>query len=150
MILLIGADGGLIEQTPEDIYQGSNNANKIQIIAPFSANVMIFGKFITPMHTSETYQFERSMEINETQNLWELDLPIAVTQHHGKVELQLKVMTGTQVIITTRVNFMIKKGIPVELPAEPTPDVYELILSEIARINGELLNKQDKLTEEDV
>lgn len=150
MILVIGVDGSLIEQTPEDIYQGSNVANKIQIIAPFSSNILMFGKFTTPMHTSDTYQFTRTIAINDEQNMWELDLPIAVTQYHGKVELQLKVMTGQQIIITTRINFMVKKGIPVELPEEPTPEVYELILSEIARINGVLENIQSGSNENDI
>ena len=146
MIINILANGDIKNIVPENIYQGSNKANTIVLIAPFSASVTPTISFELPQ-THEIkggatgYLFNEPTEVSNTLNMWTLQVDEVLTQYYGDVKYQVKfVNSNNEVIATARGKFKVNEGVDFELPATPTQDVYELLLQKISDIRADFLN----------
>jgi hypothetical protein len=146
MIINVLANGDIKNIVPENIYQGSNKANTIVLIAPFSASVTPTISFELPQ-THEIkggatgYLFNEPTEVSNTLNMWTLQVDEVLTQYYGDVKYQVKfVNSNNEVIATARGKFKVNEGVDFELPATPTQDVYELLLQNISNIRADFLN----------
>lgn len=146
MIINVLANGDIKNIVPENIYQGSNKANTIVLIAPFSASVTPTISFELPQ-THEIkggatgYLFNEPTEVSNTLNMWTLQVNEVLTQYYGDVKYQVKfVNSNNEVIATARGRFKVNEGVDFELPATPSQDVYELLLQKISDIRADFLN----------
>lgn len=146
MIINVLANGDIKNIVPENIYQGSNKANTIVLIAPFSASVTPTISFELPQ-THEIkggatgYLFNEPTEVSNTLNMWTLQVDEVLTQYYGDVKYQVKfVNSNNEVIATARGKFKVNEGVDFELPATPSQDVYELLLQKISDIRADFLN----------
>lgn len=146
MIINVLANGDIKNIVPENIYQGSNKANTIVLIAPFSASVTPTISFELPQ-THEIkggatgYLFNEPTEVSNTLNMWTLQVDEVLTQYYGDVKYQVKfVNSNNEVIATARGRFKVNEGVDFELPATPSQDVYELLLQKISDIRADFLN----------
>lgn len=142
MIINVLANGDISNILPENFNQGSNKANTIYVIAPFSANVIPTITFELPQtHETKTVtQFDEPVEINTTLNVWEFQVEEVLTQYYGIVKYQVKFDNGTQTIAVAEGSFKINKGLFFELPEKPDENVYQLILSKLSDIRADFLN----------
>lgn len=146
MIINVLANGDIKNIVPENIYQGSNKANTIVLLAPFSASVTPTISFELPQ-THEIkggangYLFNEPTEVSNTVNMWTLQVDEVLTQYYGDVKYQIKfVNTDNEVVAVARGKFKVNEGVDFELPATPSQDVYELLLQNISNIRADFLN----------
>ena len=148
MIVLSDAQGNIQNITPARVYQGSNDANDFNLIAPFAnSNIITIGFLLPNTIDGMPTQFapmEQPKTLNDELNTWTYKLPIAVTQYYGTVRYQFKVTNQSGVIIATGSGtFEVIRGVDVNLPEQPTQDVYSQILISLAQVYADLSNKVD-------
>lgn len=151
MVFIINAQGDIINTVPESVYQGSNNANTIILAGPISPYTSVTAAFALPFGTtSPEYVMTPGGKFNGTQDLeedwyyWTLSVPDTVTAYAGKVQVQFKCYSsteievtttqgqGSQVIATANGGFIVQPGVAPELPPEPTDDIYDEILEALS------------------
>ncbi len=148
MIVLSDAQGNIQNITPARVYQGSNDANDFNLIAPFANSNIITIGFLLPNTIdgvpTQFAQMEQPKTLNDELNTWTYKLPIAVTQYYGTVRYQFKVTNQSGIIIATGSGtFEVIRGVDVDLPAEPTTDVYMQILTALSQVYADFTNKVD-------
>lgn len=155
MIIFTNANGTLLNVMPERVYQGSNEANQIYLIAPFAQTNTVEIAFKLPqtgMYTEPylmTFQQQLTglvTEDNKPLSGWVINIPIEVTEYYGKVTLQIYVKAlqdeKTITIATAGTTFEVERGVKPILPDEPSEDVYDQILAIISGIQSDLDNGQ--------
>lgn len=142
MVINVLANGDIKNIKPENIYQGSNKANTIYLLAPFSANVQALISFEIPQthEIKGEFLFNAPTEVSAQLNMWELDVEQVLTEYYGDVKYQIRFVNGTQVIATASGQFKVYQGVDVVLPDAPTNDVYQLILTKLGDIQANFLN----------
>lgn len=142
MIINVLADGNINNITPENIYQGSNNANSICVIAPFSASVRAVISFEIPQTNEVTkeYPFNQPTQVSNSLNVWCINVNKVLTQYFGEVKYQIRFISGEQTIALARGKFKVIEGVDITLPSEPSSSVYELILGELDNISALFIN----------
>jgi len=146
MVIIANGQGTVTDIIPEHIYQGSNLANEIIFVAPFSEsdNVLIAFNLPNGINLKQSLMVKKQLDNvvdgdGAHYNAWSYMLPASATEYRGEVTAQLYVMTGNATVATSSAVFRVEKGVPVILPDEPTEDVY----TQIIRLIG---TKQDSLT----
>ena len=73
---------------------------------------------------------------------WTYSLPSDITEYYGTVVAQFYFYAenSNTVIATSSTSFQVAKGVPAVLPTEPSADVYELIMNNIASLQKQLNN----------
>lgn len=148
MIVLSDAQGNIQNITPARVYQGSNDANDFNLIAPFANSNIITIGFLLPNTIdgvpTQFAQMEQPKTLNDELNTWTYKLPVAITQYYGTVRYQFKVTNQSGIIIATGSGtFEVIRGVDVDLPAEPTTDVYMQILTALSQVYADFTNKVD-------
>ena len=133
MIINVLANGDVRNILPENIYQGSNYANTIFLIAPFSANISAVVSFEIPQtgEITKEFPFEQPTEINSELNIWKLNVNRVLTQYFGEVKYQIRFINDSQTIAYARGKFKVIQGVDIILPDAPSVNVYELLIKKI-------------------
>ncbi len=159
MIFYYNLNGEVVDLTATEIYQGSNKANSIFVVAPFPASSVVTvmaklpnGEILQPILLELKNQFvsEFTDDLGNGLSVWGFDVPYSITKNCGYVKLQFAFTSSTETITTSTAQVLIKKGvntIPVELTDE---DVYDEILSLVSSMNENIADyvapKLDKVT----
>lgn len=147
MVIVINSKGGLVSQQVEDLFQGSSKANIINVIAPFSSNIVFRANFEMPDGTilpedQGGYIFKPSIKVVDGLNMWKLPIEFPITQNYGVVSMQLRAMIEEEILCTTTVKFPIQKGVPYD-SEYVEQGTYDAILQMIADVRALLNNKVD-------
>lgn len=147
MIIVINSQGGLVSRQVEDIYQGSNNVNVINVVAPFSSNVVLKAMFEMPDGTykpknGDGYILTPSIEIIEGLNTWRLDVDFPITQYSGLVKMQLRAILGSEILATSTIKFPVQQGVPYE-SEHIEEGTYDYLLALINDLKGLINDKVD-------
>lgn len=144
MNFYVNSQGQIIRVDPEDVFQGSVNANTINFIGAFPSTCPVTvafrlptGEWTTPasMGMNSDSPLPGVQQPDGTQfNIWRYAIPVTVTEHYGTVNLQFYVYAqggsgNGNMIATAASSFEVKKGVPVVLP-DPSDD-YETLLTQI-------------------
>lgn len=157
MIIILDGRGAVLNKEFEKINQGSNNSNKIHVIAPFPVNSVLNASFELPNgYVTSNYLMSPLMAINEVLNVWELSITdVAMTQYYGLVKFQIKAINDGITIATAKGLFKVEEGVDWQLPQTPDETTYVQILSALTRVDEAVVNKvninytsTDNLTEQ--
>ena len=144
MNFYVNSQGQIIRVDPEDVFQGSVNANTINFVGAFPSTCPVTvafrlptGEWTTPasMGMNSDSPLPGIQQPDGTQfNIWRYAIPGTVTEHYGTVNLQFYVYAqgsdgNGNTIATAASSFEVKKGVPVVLP-DPSDD-YETLLTQI-------------------
>lgn len=151
MIFFVANDGTIIKGMPSPVYQGAANVNDITIIAPFANGLTAAVAFQLPNGVAipaapMQYQMELEgiidKETGSVYSGWTYSLPSDITEYYGTVTAQFYFYAenSNTVMATSSTTFQVAKGVPAVLPTEPSADVYELILNNIASLQKQLNN----------
>lgn len=153
MIFFATGDGTILNSSPSPVYQGSENANTIYLIAPFSPSIQVTVAFQLPngVWTEQyimTAQNALSGVINKKTGKeyagWVFDRlnQENVTRYYGTVTAQFffYAAQGGAILSTSSANFTVGRGVPTVLPDTPTQNVYETILGNLSAIEERLDN----------
>lgn len=151
MIIISDAFGNVQSIIPDKIYQGSNNANEIYYIAPFSASNVVTITFELPVSINGLpieYIMKNPTKISNDHNIWRTKIELPVTQYYGSVKYQIKVTNQTgEIVAISRSTFEVIRGVDIVLPEQPSEDVYQQLLSALSQVYNEANNKVDVLFE---
>lgn len=156
MLFIINADGTVQTTFPSQVYQGSNAASDIIVVAPWVSGAAITVSFELPNGARTTPSLMTPQESPVTLDgveyrAWRALLPYAITQYAGTVTAQFSIYTDTQTVTSSAATFEVYEGAVPILPDEPSADVYEQILAVLSALdtNVESLKntKLDKVTD---
>lgn len=148
MIFFIGNTGTVTYSFPTPVYQGSDDANNIYVVAPFAQNLTATAAFTLPNGVNtEPYNLTYKGEISGIQGAdgkplygWQMSIPNDLTQYYGTVLVQFSFYSSAGTINTAAGSFTVGRGVAAALPATPSADVYGQILSLIATLQQDLGN----------
>ena len=155
MIFIINNEGTTTSAIYENVYQGSNNANRIVLLAPFASTSQVTVSFKLPNgQVSEPYVmsllkgFDQAvldiLAEGKSLNAWHISIDSVITQYAGIVGVQFALYTGNETVQNTYPSsFEVIASIPNELPETPTQDVYTQILEHLASLSADLNNETD-------
>jgi hypothetical protein len=145
MIFFANADGSVKQVITNPIYQNSNNAAEVVLIAPYT-NATATVAFTLPngLNTSEylmsTVDLGDYMEVSPTKTYtaYRALLDSTVTENAGQLTVQFFLyLTNTSTVLSTFATTVdIQPGVPVVLPETPTPDIYAQILKQLQGVVG--------------
>ena len=136
MILYFDALGNITTLVPERVYQGSDKANTISIVAPFAISSGMDIRFTLPNgEIKGAYALVNGQRFTDNLNIWNYEIDAPITQYFGSVQFQIRVYNvAGQIIATGSDIFIVEEGIPGELPPTPSDDVYQQILTNIQKL----------------
>lgn len=132
MIFFYNAQGNVVNVVPEPVYQGSNKANTIYVVAPFPSNVQVLAHFLLP--NGEILQpayapnkngltLLDTLNINDSSvGVWGVQLTKVMTAYAGTVSVQFEFISYDQEITTKTVTFPVSKGVPPSVPLDTTAE----------------------------
>ena len=142
MNFYVNSQGQIIRVDPEDVFQGSVNANTINFVGAFPSTCPVnvafrlpTGEWTTPASMGMNSELSGVQQPDGTQfNIWRYTIPGTVTEYYGTVNLQFYVYAqgssgSGNTIATAASSFEVKRGVPVTLP-DPSDD-YETLLTQI-------------------
>ena len=158
MLTYIDGSGNLVKTIPEKVFQGSNYANTFYFIGAYPQSSVVQIAFKLPQtghYTAPYLMLNANIPTELGLNAWSFDVPIAITEYHGKIEFQVKVLGGqkqvyingdltnvSQTIASAYGTFEVEKGIPVVLPETPSQTIYDQILDLISQIQAKINNHE--------
>ena len=138
MIFFFNSDGTLFRSVPENVYQGSNNVNKLYVVAPFASSSAVTvafrlpnGKVTTPaLCALQPATSELQGYIDEYSQLglyvWALSIPNWVTNYAGNVTAQFRVVGSDNTLLaTSSAQFPVIQGVAPTTPA--TADLSSIL-----------------------
>ena len=152
MIFFFKSDGTLIKSAPETVYQGSEEAGKVYVVAPLNANMLVDVYYELPNGERwGAYLLENNgavinnEELPDGWALWSTTLESAITQYAGTLKAQFGFyQSGTAdkvpLITSQGVTVTIAKGVVRDLPSAPAANVYEQIVNAISSIKQDIAN----------
>ena len=145
MILYFDALGNITTLVPERVYQGSDKANTISIVAPFAISSGMDIRFTLPNgEIKGAYALVNGQHFTDNLNIWNYEIDAPITQYFGSVQFQIRVYNvAGQIIATGSDIFIVEEGIPSELPPTPSDDVYQQILTNIEKLANLKLDRVD-------
>lgn len=138
MFIIVNKDFTIKQIAPSSVYQGSNLANELAIFAPFSvtaydaievAIALPSGEYISPLLAFPTDTQPDSF------GAWSMELPSTVTAVSGTAKFSLSFIGANHAkIVTEAAEFTVYAAVPTIPPDEPSPNIYEDILSYISEV----------------
>ncbi len=144
MIFYFNGNGDLLKSSPENVYQGSNKANTIYLVAPFLPSAQVSVRFTLPNgeHYPETNAVyltpNGKIDTDKDFSMWITSITNNVTAYSGTVTAQFFVNTGNETVALQAVSIPISQGVVPNLPAVPETDIYDEILAALAVIETRL------------
>lgn len=159
MLFFFDANGNQVNFVAEEVYQGSNNANKFYVIAPLASSNQVLAYFtlpnskvVSPVYASNSDNLTLLDTLtieDETYSVWLGALSDVVTATAGTVNVQFAFINESQTIRTQSTTFTISKGAspyePIDLTSETT---IEDILLNISNFITNSNNAFDDFKEE--
>ncbi len=153
MIFYFDSLGAPVSFTPERIFQGSNRANDIYLIAPAAPQCVASVKFSLPSGDSFGPEvMERCDELPDTIKnsegadlaIWHYLLSSSVTAYPGAVSVQFT-LTGTDgyVYATPAQEFIVERGVIGDEPVQG--DSYQTVLDFVATLSGKVTEFEGKI-----
>lgn len=158
MQIVVNKDLSIAVVEPEEINQGSSNADFLSIFAPFSVknytSLLVYfelpnGEVLKPRVAFATATMPNGIGV------WSMALDAKVAEQAGEVKCQLGFVGGvdasTEKITekrTARFNITVSPGINPELPETPTYDIYKDILSNMSTVNKRITEEAEDRTQE--
>lgn len=138
MFIIVNKDFSIAQIAPSSVYQGSNLANELAIFAPFSvtaytaiavAIALPSGEYISPLLAFPT----------DTQpdgfGAWSMELPSTVTAVSGTAKFSLSFIgVNNAKMVTAAAEFSVYAAVPTVPTDDPSPNIYEDILSYISEV----------------
>lgn len=150
MIIFAKADGTVIDVITTPVYQGSNVSGSIYFVAPLPPLNAVTVAFKLPNGiNTQSYRMTNVSELEgvtdklgKEYSVWEWqDKNAEVTQYAGVCLAQFSIyLPNGQLLTTSRTSFEVEAGVLAELPPEPAPDVYDLILRYLAQLDDRTQN----------
>ena len=145
MVIITDASGNIQAPTiPENVYQGSNEANSITFLSPLpqSSECVIAFRLPNGVLTEPTRMSPYTSVPSEYNlNAWVCSLDETITALYGQVSFQIKVYNSSgKIVAGCQGSFPVLRGVPPILPAEPTTSIYEQILEALSGVNSDLEN----------
>ena len=156
MYYYFNGNGEKLKVCPEQVYQGSNNANTLYFIAPFSLSSSVTATFTLPDDTAiSNVALTSDGIIPYTQaggstlcfGIWKTSLVSSLTAKTGSVKVSFSVSSLTETVNTEQVYFIVSKGSAPSLPLTPTQNVYDSILQALQTATADYLEIKGDLTD---
>lgn len=160
MIFISDSAGNITCSLPENVYQGSNRANEIVLLAPFPKTAVVTvgfrlpnGALTTPdiADASDEYRAKVMNDLptgiqdkdGNAYNVWAFTLNRPVTSLGGNLRVQFYIYTGTdsegQAIATSPATLPVINGVPYINPSATAPaDIWNKVVSLIAAAQSAL------------
>lgn len=150
MIITAKADGTLIKTIPNRVYQGSNNADTIVVVAPIIQTATMNIRFKKPQINEYTQNFlmtpaNQNIYSDLGVSVWVYPVTSELTQYYGTVQAQFSATINGAIVSSGAFTFEVEKGVEVDLPdpeeANHTyDDIYDYLTNMSTKIfvNGEL------------
>lgn len=131
MLFIINAEGTVQTTFPSQVYQGSNEASDIILLASWTAGAAVTVSYTLPTGAwTDPYLLTPQGDVEldgVSYTAWRAAIPAAITQYSGAVTAQFSVTNGTQTVTSAAAQFTVQAGAGVELPDNPEPGIYEEI-----------------------
>ena len=102
MVFIFDANGNLCNSIPENVYEGSNEANTIVVVAPWTSGTQVYMSYQLPnslysepvlMTSFDTAMFP----VDFKANAWSIDIDDVITQSSGIVNFQFFAVTAGKI-----------------------------------------------------
>lgn len=148
MVIFLNMDGTAEKITPQHVFQGSNNVTEITVVAPYTPDTALEIGFILPdgLYWNEPDGPRYAPMAFVGQNAetrasaWNYVLPQSVTERQGEVFAAINARTVGGNTTSFLCRFTVEESVLPKPPSEPEPDVYELLLLYLARLDGRTVN----------
>lgn len=148
MVFFVNNSGVITKSFPEQVFEGSANANSFYVVAPFANNLTATVAFTLPNGiVTQPYGLTATGEISgftdgsgNAYYGWSMELPNAVTTYYGTVVAQVAFYSANRLLCTSATTFTVGRGVAAELPETPTEDVYQQIFQSLAELQSDLGN----------
>ena len=103
MVFIFDANGNLCNSIPENVYEGSNEANTIVVVAPWTSGTQVYMSYQLPnslysepvlMTSFDTAMFP----VDFKANAWSIDIDDVITQSSGRVNFQFFAVTAGKIL----------------------------------------------------
>ena len=103
MVFIFDANGNLCNSIPENVYEGSNEANTIVVLAPWTAGTQVYMSYQLPnslysepvlMTEFDTLPLPEDLKANA----WSIDIDDVITQSSGRVNFQFFAVTAGKIL----------------------------------------------------
>lgn len=103
MVFIFDAKGNLCNSIPESVYEGSNEANTIVVVAPWASGTQVYMSYQLPnsLYSEPVLmtEFDTSPLPEDLKaNAWNIDIDDVITQSSGKVNLQFFAVTAGKIL----------------------------------------------------
>ena len=151
MVFIATSNATISASVPSMVAQGSILANEVMILAPFAASTSVTCAFILPngVRTQEQLAEPAQMvgidgippikdDLGRYYNAWRYTLDGALTEYAGDVTVQFFFRNGSVALASSASTFNVQAGVPVELPDEPSQDIYDQILRALSSLGARI------------
>lgn len=101
MVFFMNANGTITQVVTEPVYQNSNAANKISLVAPFPKTCMVYCSFNLPngINTQPRMMYSESVpdivnKEGDAYNVWSVLIDKALTEYSGSLTVQFHLSNG--------------------------------------------------------
>lgn len=145
MLLCLNADGTIVQKVAEPIYQGSNNASTIYVVAPITPDSGAQLSFILPNgkktkpYTVFPTSFSPYQNDEKVVYCWAWLIPEAITAYAGTVKGQISFLTEKsvpsasttywQTISSAEFEFEVEQGVAPAFPDETASAYHEQFIT---------------------
>jgi hypothetical protein len=141
MIFIVDSQGTTKAALYEPIYQGSNSANRIVLLAPFPNSSQCVAHFCLPngITLEPVYLNTFANDVLETEKLngWYRNIEYPITQYAGTVDVQFEITTTNGTIMSELTSFEVRKGnFKTPEVTEESISLYREILNAVTLYNG--------------
>lgn len=103
MVFIFDAKGNLCNSIPENVYEGSNEANTIVVVAPWTSGTQVYMSYQLPnsLYSEPVLltEFDTSPLPEDLKaNAWSIDIDDVITQSSGKVNFQFFAVTAGKIL----------------------------------------------------
>lgn len=137
MVIFLNLDGTAEKVSPERVFQGSNNVTSVNVIAPFPNTTALTIGFIYPSGLATSYKpmLYLQQDANPTLSVWTYSLPASVTTQMGDLYASVNAITAQGNTTSYLCKIVIEESVLPAPPPEPEPNVYDLILLYLQRLD---------------
>ena len=103
MVFIFDANGNLCNSIPENVYEGSNEANTIVVVAPWTSGTQVYMSYQLPnsLYSEPVLltEFDTSPLPEDLKaNAWSIDIDDVITQSSGRVNFQFFAVTAGKIL----------------------------------------------------
>ena len=103
MVFIFDAKGNLCNSIPENVYEGSSEANTIVVVAPWTSGTQVYMSYQLPnsLYSEPVLltEFDTSPLPEDLKaNAWSIDIDDVITQSSGRVNFQFFAVTAGKIL----------------------------------------------------